>query len=213
MSISLPSYPRKRTSSRHRKRHVVPITGHLPEDCAQRQATRQPAVIREPSLRRFVILTGELRGRFVAARLDRSATSTYSGGGMSHVYPRRPGFILRSLQSLSGRTVDPPEPARRGPGPAGTPRPAEPPQCQARGAPPGQADFRPPDKAEIIRQLRTIRYSSQRARISKRAPTLRQIARTAGVSHMLLYRAVRTGNLSAEAAVALGPVLERNIVA
>jgi hypothetical protein len=30
---------------------------------------------------------------------------------------------------------------------------------------------------------------------------------------MLLYRAVRTGNLSAEAAVALGPVLERNIVA
>lgn len=66
------------------------------------------------------------------------------------------------------------------------------------------------DKAEIVRQLRIIRFSSQRARISKRAPTLRQIARTAGVSHMLVYRAVRTGNLSAEAAVALGAALERN---
>ena len=66
------------------------------------------------------------------------------------------------------------------------------------------------DKAEIVRQLRIIRFSSQRARISKHAPTLRQIARTAGVSHMLLYRAVRSGRLSAEAAVALGAVLERN---
>ena len=66
------------------------------------------------------------------------------------------------------------------------------------------------DKAEIIRQLRTIRYSSQRARIGKRVPTLRQIAWTAGISHMLLYRAVRSGRLSAETVVALGPVLERN---
>jgi len=47
------------------------------------------------------------------------------------------------------------------------------------------------DKVEIIRQLRIIRFSSQRARISKRAPMLRQVARAAGVSHMLLYRAVR----------------------
>ena len=37
---------------------------------------------------------------------------------------------------------------------------------------------------------------------------LRQVARAAGLSHMTLYRAIRTGNLSAEAAVALGPVLE-----
>jgi hypothetical protein len=66
------------------------------------------------------------------------------------------------------------------------------------------------DKAEIIRQLRIVRYSSQRARISKRAPMLRQIARTAGVSHMLLYRAVRSGRLSTEAAAALGLALERN---
>ena len=66
------------------------------------------------------------------------------------------------------------------------------------------------DKTEIVRQLRIVRYSSQRARISKRAPMLRQIARNAGLSHMTLYRAIRSGNLSAEAAVALGPVLERN---
>jgi hypothetical protein len=64
------------------------------------------------------------------------------------------------------------------------------------------------DKAEIIRQLRIIRFSSQRARKGKHGPMLRPIARAAGLSHMALYRAVRSGRLSTAAAQALSPVLE-----
>ncbi len=64
-------------------------------------------------------------------------------------------------------------------------------------------------KAEIVRRLRTIRYSPREPRMFKRVLGLRPIAREAGMSHMTIYRIIRSGSVSARAAGVLGPVLER----
>jgi hypothetical protein len=61
---------------------------------------------------------------------------------------------------------------------------------------------------EIVRELRRLRYSPPKKRMGVSAVNLRSIARTADVSHMTLYRAIYTGEISARSASALGPVLE-----
>jgi DNA-binding phage protein len=61
---------------------------------------------------------------------------------------------------------------------------------------------------EIVRTLRMIRYSHQGPQSRKAAPGLRSIARAAGLSHMTLYRAIYTGEISNKSAAALGKVLD-----
>jgi hypothetical protein len=63
-------------------------------------------------------------------------------------------------------------------------------------------------KQDIIRALRLIRYSPQGPRRGRTLPGLRSTARAAGLSHMTLYRALETGQLSERAASALGKALE-----
>lgn len=65
---------------------------------------------------------------------------------------------------------------------------------------------------EIVRQLRIIWYSPREPRMFKRVTGLRPIARAAGLSHMTVYRAIRTGCISAASAEVLGFVLERGLV-
>jgi hypothetical protein len=62
---------------------------------------------------------------------------------------------------------------------------------------------------EMVRMTRSCRYSPREPRMFKRSPGLRPIAREAGISHMTIYRAIDSGQLSAASAEALGPVLER----
>jgi hypothetical protein len=64
-----------------------------------------------------------------------------------------------------------------------------------------------PEK-EIVRALRMIRYSHQGPQTRRAAPGLRSIARSAGLSHMILYRAIRTGQISNKSAAVLGKVLD-----
>jgi hypothetical protein len=61
---------------------------------------------------------------------------------------------------------------------------------------------------EIVRQLLAIRYSPQGPRSGGAAPGLRSIARAAGLSHMTLYRAIYTGEISNKSAAALGKALD-----
>jgi hypothetical protein len=61
---------------------------------------------------------------------------------------------------------------------------------------------------EIVRRLRVLRYSPQGPRSRRAAPGLRSIARAAGLSHMTLHRAIRTGKISNKSAAALGKALE-----
>jgi hypothetical protein len=61
---------------------------------------------------------------------------------------------------------------------------------------------------QVIGRLRAIRYSPVLPRIRRQQPGLRSIARSAGLSHMTLYRAIRTGDISAAHADALGRVLD-----
>jgi len=61
--------------------------------------------------------------------------------------------------------------------------------------------------ANMVRQLRIIRYSSRQARMGRRAPSLRSIARASCVSHMTIYRIIRTGQISTKVAGALAVVL------
>jgi hypothetical protein len=63
-------------------------------------------------------------------------------------------------------------------------------------------------REEIVRQLRTIRYSPRQQRMGRRAPSLRSIARLSGVSPMTIYRIIRTGQISAKAAAVLAPAIE-----
>jgi hypothetical protein len=57
----------------------------------------------------------------------------------------------------------------------------------------------------IIARLLAVRYASPEPR--KRGTGVRPIARAAGLSHMTLYRAIYTGQLSVKSAEALEPVL------
>jgi hypothetical protein len=61
---------------------------------------------------------------------------------------------------------------------------------------------------EIVRRLRTIRCSPREERMGRRAPSLRSIARLSGVSHMTIYRIMRTGRISAKAAAVLAQAIE-----
>jgi hypothetical protein len=61
---------------------------------------------------------------------------------------------------------------------------------------------------QIVRELRRVRFSPPEKRMGVSAVNIRTIARSAGVSHMTLYRAIYTGEISAKSAAALGPVLE-----
>jgi len=63
-------------------------------------------------------------------------------------------------------------------------------------------------KEQIIRALRIVRYSPRAPRCGRISPGLRSIARAAGLSHMTLYRALETGQLSDWAAAALRKALE-----
>jgi hypothetical protein len=62
---------------------------------------------------------------------------------------------------------------------------------------------------EIVRRLRVIRYSPAEPRMFKRALGLRPIAREAGLSHMTVYRAIMSGEISDKSAALLSPVLVR----
>jgi lactate dehydrogenase-like 2-hydroxyacid dehydrogenase len=62
--------------------------------------------------------------------------------------------------------------------------------------------------ADMLRQLRTIRYSPRHERMGRRAPSLRSIARLSGVSHMTIYRIIGTGRISAKVAAVLAPAIE-----
>jgi hypothetical protein len=61
---------------------------------------------------------------------------------------------------------------------------------------------------EIVRRLRKIGYSPRRGRMGRRLPSLRSIARTSGVSHMTIYRIIRTGRISAKIAAVLAQAIE-----
>ena len=60
---------------------------------------------------------------------------------------------------------------------------------------------------QVVNRLRVIRYSSD-PRIRRQRPGLRSIARSAGLSHMTIYRAIRSGKISAAHADALERVLD-----
>jgi hypothetical protein len=61
---------------------------------------------------------------------------------------------------------------------------------------------------QVVRQLRTIKYSSQRARNGRRVPGIRTVAREAGLSFRTVYTIVQTGRLTPAQAVALARGLE-----
>ena len=108
------------------------------------------------------------------------------------IWPQRPGLILRSLQSLSGRAVDAPKPAQREPAPAGTPKPAEPPL------------LRSPD---IVWKLRWLRYAPANGRGRGRKTAIKWIAEAAGLHRVTLYRIIRTGQISEKSRQALSSIL------
>jgi hypothetical protein len=75
-------------------------------------------------------------------------------------------------------------------------------RCPKLGASMSKAEI-----ANMVRQLRIIRYSPRQARMGRRAPSLRSIARASCVSHMTIYRIIRTGQISTKVAAALAVVL------
>jgi lambda repressor-like predicted transcriptional regulator len=56
---------------------------------------------------------------------------------------------------------------------------------------------------EIVRRLRTIKYSAQRPRIARRVPGIRTVARYAGLSYRTVYWIINTGRLKPDQAIAL----------
>jgi hypothetical protein len=60
---------------------------------------------------------------------------------------------------------------------------------------------------EIIRRLKTLRYSPQGERCARRAPTLNQVTETAGLSRAHIYTIIRSGSLGAEARLKLNKAL------
>jgi hypothetical protein len=67
------------------------------------------------------------------------------------------------------------------------------------------------DKAEIIRAVRSIRYSSKRLRNQRRAASVHGLAKAAGIDRGTVYRIAKTGVMSPETAgrlrLVLGPTL------
>jgi hypothetical protein len=61
---------------------------------------------------------------------------------------------------------------------------------------------------QVIQRLRQIRYSPDLPRIRRQLPGLRSIARGAGLSHMTIYRAIRSGEISTAHAEALRRALD-----
>jgi hypothetical protein len=59
----------------------------------------------------------------------------------------------------------------------------------------------------IVRQLRTIRYSSQAPRIGRRLPGIRTVARHAGLSWRTVYTIINSGRLTPAQAIALARAL------
>jgi hypothetical protein len=111
---------------------------------------------------------------------------------MSKTWPQGPSLILRRLQSLSGRAFDAPKPAPPGPGPAGTPRPAEPPLMSS---------------ADVVRALTWLRYAPANGRGRGRKTAIKAVAEAAGVNRVTLYRIIQTGQISEKSREALSPVL------
>jgi hypothetical protein len=64
------------------------------------------------------------------------------------------------------------------------------------------------EREAIVRQLRTIRYSSQVARIGRRVPGIRTVARHAGLSWRTVYTIINSGRLTEAQARALARGLE-----
>lgn len=62
--------------------------------------------------------------------------------------------------------------------------------------------------SEIVRRLRTIRYSPRAPRIGRRIPGIRTVARHAGLSFRTVYTIVQTGRLKPTQALALAMALE-----
>jgi hypothetical protein len=62
--------------------------------------------------------------------------------------------------------------------------------------------------AEVVRQLRIIRHSAQAARIGRRVPGIRTVARAAGLSFRTVYSIVQTGHITSDQAMALARALE-----
>jgi len=56
---------------------------------------------------------------------------------------------------------------------------------------------------QVVRQLRTIRYSPQAPRIGRRLPGIRTVARHAGLSWRTVYTIINTGRLTSDQAIAL----------
>jgi hypothetical protein len=79
-----------------------------------------------------------------------------------------------------------------------------------RAAPPalGVINCRSMSPEQVVRRLRAIRYSPDLPRIRRQRPGLRSIARGAGLSHMTVYRVIRTGYISAAHAEALRRALD-----
>jgi hypothetical protein len=111
---------------------------------------------------------------------------------MSKVWPQRPGLILRSLQSLAGRAV---QPAGRGASPAGTLKPAEP------------VEPRLMSSADIVRTLTWLRYAPANGRGKGRKTAIKGVAEAAGVDRATLYRIIQTGQISEKSREALSPIL------
>jgi hypothetical protein len=61
---------------------------------------------------------------------------------------------------------------------------------------------------EIVRRLRTIRHSPRQERMGRRVPSLRSIARVSGVSHITIYRIIRTGRISQKVGAVLAQAIE-----
>jgi hypothetical protein len=61
---------------------------------------------------------------------------------------------------------------------------------------------------QVVRQLRTIRYSSQAARIGRSVPGIRTVAREAGLSFRTVYTIVQTGRITPAQTLALARGLE-----
>jgi hypothetical protein len=62
--------------------------------------------------------------------------------------------------------------------------------------------------AEIVRQLRGIRFSSQALRIGRRIPGVRTVAKQAGLSFRTVYTIIQTGSLTPAQALALAKALQ-----
>jgi hypothetical protein len=61
---------------------------------------------------------------------------------------------------------------------------------------------------QVVRQLRAIRFSPQTARIGRRVPGIRTVARHAGLSFKTVYTILNTGHLTPAQAKDLARALE-----